>query len=148
MVRCESDNEDGLDRLKAAVSGYLSYAGVTTAPFSNRRLLCDRWNGDAGVSLRPQIRARLHSVPLRHPDNLRPVEPVSRLLVHDDGDPTVLGDTAILKTAGAPYAARRAAEDCEKAPTWMAQRRTRSGSALISRICRFCQQTWLSSSSR
>ncbi len=33
VVRCESDNEDGLDRLKAAVSGYLSCAGVTTAPF-------------------------------------------------------------------------------------------------------------------
>lgn len=33
VVRCESDNEDGLDRLKAAVSGYLSRAGVTTAPF-------------------------------------------------------------------------------------------------------------------
>ena len=27
------DNEDGLDRLKAEVSGYLSRAGVTTAPF-------------------------------------------------------------------------------------------------------------------
>ena len=100
VVRCESDNEDGLDRLKAAVSGYLSRAGVTTAPFWNRRLLCDRRNGDAGVLLSLEIRARLHSVPLRHPDNLRPVEPVSRLLVHDDGDPTVLGDTAILKTAG------------------------------------------------
>ena len=33
VVRCEADNEGGLDRLKAAVSGYLSCAGVTTVPF-------------------------------------------------------------------------------------------------------------------
>jgi len=33
VVRCESESEAGLERLKAAVTGYLSRAGVTATPF-------------------------------------------------------------------------------------------------------------------